>query len=98
MARFATNIDSLMLLPADPSGDRWADLVPRMYEELRTLAHAHLRREQTGHTLGTTALVHEAWLRLVPQSARSSGDAGEFFRVASTTMRNDLAKQRPLRR
>ena len=39
-------------------------LLPRLYTELRGLAHAQLRRERAGHTLATTALVHEAYLKL----------------------------------
>lgn len=41
------------------------ELFPVVYEELKRVAHRHLRGERTGHTLGTTALVHEAWLELV---------------------------------
>jgi RNA polymerase sigma factor (TIGR02999 family) len=71
--------------------DRPADqLVARMYDELRVLAHAHLRRERPGHTLGTTALVNEAYLRLAGQTALSPADRTRFFGVASNTMRRVL--------
>ena len=49
---------------APSPADEW---VTRLYHELRTLAHAHLRRERTGHTLETTGLVNEAYLRLSQQ-------------------------------
>ena len=71
--------------------DRPADqLVAGMYEELRALAHAHLRRERAGHTLGTTGLVNEAYLRLAGQTALDAADRTRFFGAASNTMRRVL--------
>lgn len=71
--------------------ERWADqLVPLLYDELRVLARAHLRRERTGHTLNTTALVNEAYLRLAGQTALVGDDRSRFFAIASTTMRRVL--------
>jgi RNA polymerase sigma-70 factor (ECF subfamily) len=64
--------------------------VSQLYDELRTLAHAHLRGERTGHTLSTTALVHEAWLRLTSQLGLSALPRSEFFGAASRTMRRIL--------
>jgi RNA polymerase sigma factor (TIGR02999 family) len=61
-----------------------------LYDELRTLAHAHLRRERTGHTLSTTALVNETYLRLVRQHSLEGLDRGQFFNAASATMRRIL--------
>ena len=49
---------------ASRPADEW---VVQLYDDLRTLAHAHLRRERTGHTLSTTGLVNEAYLRLAQQ-------------------------------
>ncbi len=70
---------------------RWdRDLAPRLYEELRSMAHARLRGERSGHTLGTTALVHEAWLRLAHQHGLQDADTGRFFAAASNTMRRVL--------
>jgi RNA polymerase sigma factor (TIGR02999 family) len=66
------------------------ELVLRLYDELRALAHAQLRRERPDHTLGTTGLVHEAWLRLAPQHGLGPADTGRFFAIASTTMRRIL--------
>ncbi|MFL5617331.1 MAG: ECF-type sigma factor [Gemmatimonadaceae bacterium] len=51
-------------LTADAAGDELRDLFSTVYEALRGVAHRHLRAEATGHTLGTTALVHEAFLEL----------------------------------
>lgn len=66
------------------------DLVAQLYDELRALARAHLRRERAGHTLGTTALVNEAYLRLAGQGGLGEADRTRFFAVASTTMRRLL--------
>src|SRR5207248_2201613 len=84
---------------------RAADLVPHLYDELRALAHAHLRRERDGrgdHTLGTTGVVHEAWLRLATQHGLGPDDTGRFFAIASATMRRVLVdharKKRRLKR
>ncbi len=65
-------------------------LVPLLYDDLRRLAHQRLRSERDGHTLDTTALVHEAYLRLSSQRQLSAGDRGEFFAAASNTMRRIL--------
>ena len=65
-------------------------LFPLVYEELRHLAHAQLRRERPGHTLGTTGLVHETYLKLVDQTRTQWRDRGHFFRVASWAMRRIL--------
>jgi RNA polymerase sigma-70 factor, ECF subfamily len=73
------------------------ELAPQLYEELRRLSHAHLRRERPDHTLGTTALVHEAWVRLAGQAGLSADDRTRFFAIASTTMRRvlvDYARER----
>ena len=71
--------------------DRPADqLVARMYDELRVLARAHLRRERVGHTLETGGLVNEAYLRLAGQTALGPDDRAHFFGVASSTMRRVL--------
>jgi RNA polymerase sigma factor (TIGR02999 family) len=72
---------------ADRSAD---DLVARMYDELRALARAHLRRERVGHTLETGALINEAYLRLAGQTALGPLDRTRFFGVASNAMRRVL--------
>jgi RNA polymerase sigma factor (TIGR02999 family) len=73
--------------PSPASAD---ELVSRLYDELRALAHVHLRRERTGHTLDTTALVNEAYLRLATQAGLAGLDRTQFFAAASNTMRRVL--------
>lgn len=65
-------------------------LIPLVYDELRSLARAQLRREDTGHTLGPTALVHEAYLRLTQREPLSPADRRHFFAIAAQTMRRVL--------
>ncbi|HET9832810.1 MAG TPA: ECF-type sigma factor [Vicinamibacterales bacterium] len=61
-----------------------------VYQELRRRAAAYLRRERAGHTLQPTALVHEAYLRLVDQNAAAWRNRAQFFGVASQIMRRIL--------
>jgi RNA polymerase sigma factor (TIGR02999 family) len=79
------------------SDDRAADrLFPLVYEELRRIAHRQLRRERTGHTLGTTALVHEAYLKLVDITRVEWRDRVHFLSMAARAMRRilvDYARQ-----
>ena len=65
-------------------------LMPLVYDELRRLAELHFRRESAGHTLQPTAVVHEAYLRLVDQSRMTWKNRGHFFAVASQAMRRIL--------
>jgi RNA polymerase sigma factor (TIGR02999 family) len=65
-------------------------LVPVVYEELRRRAAAFLRRERPGHTLEPTALVHEAYLRLVDQDRAVWRNRAQFFAIASEMMRRIL--------
>lgn len=67
-----------------------ARLAPVVYDELRTLAAAQLRRERSGHTLQPTALVHEAYMRLAGGTATPWQDRGHFFRAAARAMRRIL--------
>jgi RNA polymerase sigma-70 factor, ECF subfamily len=61
-----------------------------LYTQLHRLARNHMRRESPEHTLGATALVHEAWLRLNEQTRTRWNDRGHFMAVASTMMRRIL--------
>jgi RNA polymerase sigma-70 factor, ECF subfamily len=61
-----------------------------VYDELHTIAGRHLRRERPGHTLQPTALVHEAYLRLVGGSGLSANNRVHFLRAASRAMRQAL--------
>jgi RNA polymerase sigma-70 factor (ECF subfamily) len=65
-------------------------LMPLVYEELRRLAQHYLGREKAGHTLSSTALVHEAYLRLVTQKEVTWQNRAHFFGVASRMMRRIL--------
>jgi RNA polymerase sigma factor (TIGR02999 family) len=65
-------------------------LVPAVYQELRRLAAGYLRRQPPGHTLTATALVHEAYLRLVDQAAVSWHSRTQFFGIAANLMRQIL--------
>jgi RNA polymerase sigma factor (TIGR02999 family) len=80
------------LLIAWSNGDEEAleQLMPLVYEELRRLAHRHLGRERAGHTLQTTALIHEAYLRMVDQKEVRWQNRAHFFAVAAQMMRRIL--------
>jgi RNA polymerase sigma factor (TIGR02999 family) len=82
--------DVTRLLDAAAAGDRRAaaDLLPLVYDELRTLAAARMAAENPGHTLDATALVHEAYLRLVGD--RQFDGRGHFFAAAAEAMRRIL--------
>jgi RNA polymerase sigma factor (TIGR02999 family) len=65
-------------------------LFPLVYDELRRIAHRQMGRERIGHTLDTTGLVHEAYLKLVDQTRAQWTDRAHFFAVAATAMRRVL--------
>jgi RNA polymerase sigma factor (TIGR02999 family) len=84
--------DVTQLLDAAAAGDRKAAaaLLPLVYDELRALAAARMAEERVGHTLDATALVHEAYLRLVgPAGSRWDG-RGHFYAAAAEAMRRIL--------
>lgn len=88
--------DVTRILSAIESGDRRAaeQLLPLVYDELRKLAAARLAQEKPGQTLQATALVHEAYLRLVGAEASSGWDSrGHFFAAAAESMRRILIDQ-----
>ena len=66
------------------------DMLPRVYEELRQLAGNYLRRERSDHTLQPTALVHEAYLRLVDQRSVDWSNRAQFLAIAARMMRRIL--------
>jgi len=72
----------------DPRGGE--ALLPLVYEELRKLAVARMTNEAQGHTLQPTALVHEAWLRLVQTDDQTWQNRGHFFAAAAEAMRRIL--------
>src|SRR5262245_12880536 len=85
--------DVTQILNAIDQGDPRAasDLLPLIYEELRKLAAKKMAQEQPGQTLQATALVHEAYLRLVDVERRQQWDnRGHFFAAAAEAMRRIL--------
>ena len=85
--------DVTRLLDAAAAGDSRAavDLLPLVYDELRKLAAARLADEKPGHTLQPTALVHEAYVRLVgPEPEQQWNGRGHFFAAAAEAMRRIL--------
>lgn len=92
-----------LLLRAWSDGDRQAldKLTPIVYEELRRLARHYMRGEQPGHSLQTTALVNEAYLRLVDYKRMRWQNRAHFFAVSAQAMRRilvDHARRRNLKR
>jgi len=84
--------DITRVLRAIGNGDGQAaeELLPLVYDELRKLAAARIAYEQPGQTLQATAIVHEAWLRLVSDGERSWQNRGHFFAAAAEAMRRIL--------
>src|SRR5436305_13971425 len=68
-------------------------LLPLVYDELRRLAAVHLRRERAGQTLEPTALVHEAYLRLIGDEAVRWQHSGHFYAAAAEAMRRILVER-----
>lgn len=73
--------------PRDDSADT---LLRFVYAELRRQAHRYMKKERAGHTLQTTALVHEAYLRLAAQKSVAWESRSHFFAIAATMMRRIL--------
>jgi RNA polymerase sigma factor (TIGR02999 family) len=88
--------DVTRILEAIERGDRQSadELLPIVYDELRTLAAQRLTHEKPGQTLSATALVHEAYLRLVgPANAQGWASRGHFFAAAAEAMRRILVNR-----
>lgn len=83
-------VTRLLLQLADGNESAAEALFPLLYDELRRIAHRQLARERPGHTLSTTALVHEAYLRLVDQSRARMVSRVQFLGVAAHAMRRVL--------
>lgn len=84
--------DVTRLLTDWQNGDQRAldRLMPLVYDELRRIAARHLHSERAGHTLQTTEVVHEAYLRLIDETRMRWQDRTHFFAVAATLIRNIL--------
>lgn len=91
----STSSDVTRLLVAIGAGDLRAsdELLPLVYGELRKLAAQRLRREPPGQTLDATALVHEAYLRLVGDGSSNWNTKGHFFGAAALAMRRILVER-----
>lgn len=90
-------ITALLLAWRDGDERALEALTASVYAELRRLAHRHMRGERRGHPLQTTALVHEAYLRLIDSSRVQWQNRAHFFAVAAQLMRRvlvDLARRR----
>jgi len=84
------NVTDLLLDLSRGDQDALNKLMPLVYDELRRLARRYLRHERPGHTLQTTALVHEAYLKLVDQKNANLQNRVQFFAVAAQVMRHIL--------
>jgi RNA polymerase sigma factor (TIGR02999 family) len=86
----SSEVSQLLLDLSEGRAGAMERLLPLVYDELRRLAASQLRRERPDHTLGATALVHEAYLRLVDQQRVSWQGRAHFFGLAAQAMRRIL--------
>ncbi|MBT8402132.1 MAG: sigma-70 family RNA polymerase sigma factor [Rhodothermia bacterium] len=84
------DVTQLLISATDGNREAFEHLMPIVYDELHRIAHAHMRRERSGHTLNTTALVHEAYLKLVDLNRIRWQNRAHFFAMSSRTMRRIL--------
>lgn len=85
-----SDITLILATLSDGDSSAAAELLPVVYEELRGLAAGYFKTQRTGHTLQPTALVHEAFLRVVRAEGKEWKDRAHFFRVAAAAMRHIL--------
>jgi RNA polymerase sigma factor (TIGR02999 family) len=90
MTSDSENVTRLLLDWSSGNQQALEELVPLIYKELRQLAHNFLYRERSGHTLQTTALVHEAYLKLIDQRDARWQNRAHFFAIAAQAMRRIL--------
>ena len=93
VAAHPTERDQITALLSQASGgnvDALNRLIPLVYDELRRLAHHRLRHERSDHTLNTTALVHEAYLKLVEQTRVEWKSRAHFYAIAAQAMQRIL--------
>jgi RNA polymerase sigma factor (TIGR02999 family) len=91
-------ITELLEMTRTGRSDAAEELAEAVYPELRKIAAKHLRRERIGHTLQATALVHEAWVKLVSPAAAGWNDRVHFFAFAAAQMRHILVDHARRRR
>src|SRR5919205_4156061 len=83
-------VTQLLAAWRDGHADAIERLLPVVYEELKRIARRQLRNEAVGHTLNSTALVHEAYIKLVDQTRVEWVDRAHFYAVAAQAMRRIL--------
>lgn len=96
-ARHSPHITQLLKEWSEGNQQILDELMPLVYEELRRQASRYLRREREGHTLQTTALIHEAYLKLIDQKNVDWQNRSHFFAIAAQAMRRilvDYARER----
>ncbi|MDX6711271.1 MAG: hypothetical protein QOH96_2287, partial [Blastocatellia bacterium] len=101
MSIASKNLTSLLLEWQQGSSDALAKLTPLVYDELRRIAHRYMQRERNGHTLQTTALVNEAYLKLAGGHQIEWKNRAHFFGVSAQVMRHlliDHARRRQFAR
>jgi RNA polymerase sigma factor (TIGR02999 family) len=91
-------VTELLLAWGDGRREALDELMPLVYAEMRRLAHREMRREKPGRTIGTTGLVHEAYLRLVDQSRARVESRAHFLNLAAQMMRRVLVDEARRRR
>lgn len=84
------DIDAALSMLQRGAPDAWDGLLPLVYGELRRIAHRQMAAEAVGHTLSTTALVHETYLKLKDQVRSEWVDREQFFAIAARVMRRIL--------
>jgi RNA polymerase sigma factor (TIGR02999 family) len=89
-ARSSAEITQLLLDARDGGAEALERLFPIVYDRLRDIAHAHLGRDGEGRTVSTTALVHEAYLKLIDAERVEWQDRNHFLSLASRAMRQIL--------
>lgn len=92
MAESPVNVTQLLLQLSEGREAALDELISKVYSELRRIAHRHLNRERSDHTLRTTELVHEAYARLVDHHQVEWEDKNHFFAVAARAMRQLLVE------
>ena len=98
MRRSAESVTVLLAKWREGDQEALQALIPLVYQELHRLAHNYLRAERAGHTLQSTALVHEAFLRLVDQTQVQYQNRAHFMAVAAKLMRQILVDYARARR
>jgi RNA polymerase sigma factor (TIGR02999 family) len=86
------NVTELLQKWSEGDAEAFQALTPLVYQEMRTLASAHLRHERSGHTLEPTGLVHEAYMRLVHRETGNWQNRTQFYAVASQVIRRILVE------